>query len=127
MATKTLTTRSITSLANDTGHADEKDFDESLTISGFSDVTPGRRIKLAAAADDYVLSFTAGSYVHIFSHDNGFKVRLASAETLSGLLREFKIVAQNATNTALSTSILLTGNGTTTADLEVWIVEKYTA
>ena len=126
MATKQLTSRQILALADDTGEPSKKDFDETLTQSGFSDLTPGRRIQLAAAASDQALTFTAGSFVKIYSHDNGFKIRLAADETLSGLIRHFCIEAQNATNAALTTSVLLTGNGSTVADLEVWIVEKYT-
>ena len=126
MATKSLSTRTIVTIENDVGDISEKGFDETLSQSGFSDVTPGRRLSLAAAADDQVLSFTAGSYLKIFSHDNGFKIRFASGETLSGLLRSFEIVATNATNGALTTSVLLTGNGSSVSDLEIWIVEKYT-
>lgn len=127
MATKNMSLRTILTYLDDIGATDRSPFDETLTLSGYSDATPGRRLTLAAAASDQAVTFTSGALVFIFSHDNTFKVRLASGETLMSNLRQFGPVMVNvATNNALSTSILLTGNGTTTADLEIHIIEKYT-
>lgn len=128
MATKNISIRTILELRDDTGAVESKGFDETLTLSSFLDVTPGRRITLAAAASDQAVTFTAGAALFIYSHTNSFKLRMASGETLMSNLRQFGPVVSNvATNNSTVTSVLLSGNGSTTADLEIWIVEKYTA
>lgn len=128
MPTKSVEIRTILKARNDTGETPEKEFDETLTLSGFSDHTPGRRLTLAAAASDTAFTFTAGAALLIYSHDNTFKLRLGAGETLLSNMRQFgPIVVNAATNNALSTSVLLSGNGTTPADLEIWVFEKYTA
>lgn len=128
MATKRLDARVILSLFDDTGESPAKGFDETLSLSSFLDVTPGRRLTLAASADDQAFTFTSGAFLVIYSHTNSFKVRMAAGETLMSNLRLFgPVMVGAATNNALSTSVLLSGNGSTTADLEIWVVEKYTA
>ncbi len=128
MATKQLEVRTVIAQRDDIGAVDSKDFDETTTLASFLDVTPGRRITLAAAASDTAITFTNAAFFFIRSHTNSFKLRLAAGETLMSNLIQFgPIVSNVATNSSLATSVLLSGNGSTTADLEVWIVEKYTA
>lgn len=127
---KTLVNRTVIELANDSGEPPEKSLDTAgidryaLLLAGFTDVTPGRRIRLAAAAADQALTFTAAVAIVIVSHDYPFSLRLAAGETLLGNLREFKVWCDDTADAAAVTSVLLTGNGDNVADLEVWIVEK---
>lgn len=112
---------------NSPGEEASSSFDEALTLkgtSGLQDVTAKRRMRLPAAASDQALTFTNAAAVILWSHDNGFKVRLGAAETLTGLLRAFVLWAKDEATAAKSTSVLLTADGTNAVDLEIWIIEK---
>ncbi len=125
MSSPAVTVRLIVESQQDTGDVADKKLDIATILqgTGLTDYTPGRRLKLGAAAADQALTFTAGSLIIIVSRDNPFKVRLAAGGTLTGLLKIFAVVASDDDETALSTSVLLTGNGDTAAELEIWIVE----
>lgn len=127
---KTLTCRTVLELVNDSGEPPEKALDTAgidryaLLLSGFTDITPGRRIRLAAAAADQALTFTSAIAILIVSHDYPFSLRLAAGQTLLANLRQFLVFCDDTADAAAVTSVLLTGNGDNVADLEVWIVEK---
>lgn len=126
MATKSVSVRVIIQQTDDTGEVADKGFDRTVELSSFSELTPGRRINLAASADDYEVAFTNASLLFVYSHTNKFGVRVADGETLQENLQMYgPFVSNAATNEVISGSILLTGNGSTPSDLEVWIVEKY--
>lgn len=128
MATKNMTIRTIIQPANDTGAEPVATFDETVSLSGYSDMTASRRMTLAAAGSDVAVTFTNAALLFIFSHDNKFSLRLGAGQTLLQNLKQFgPVVVNDATNSALATSVLLSGNGTTPSDLEIWITEKYTA
>jgi len=124
MPTKNLTLRTIISAANDLGEQPAKELDESLTVDGFTQWRV-EYVQLAAAGADVAVAFTAAVALFVFSHDNPFSLRLAAGETLMGNLRQFgPIMCDDEDDEALTTSVLLTGNGVTPSDIEVWIVEK---
>ncbi len=129
MATMNATLRLVLQHASDTGEAPEKTLDTDgidrvgLALRDYEDVMPGRRIRLAAAADDQAVTFTNAVGLVIVSHDYPFKLRLAAGETLMENLRAFVVWADDADDGIVQTSCLLTGNGTYAADLEVWIIE----
>lgn len=123
MATKSLTLALDLSQINDVGETPAKALIESFVLQGFTQFTTGR-IALAAAASDTAIAFTAAIAVIIVSHDNAFKLRIAAGETLLANLKAFVVYADDALDHVRATSVLLTGNGTTVADLEYWIVEK---
>lgn len=124
MAVKSAVLRLLLSSIDDTGYDPSKEADASLTLSGYTDITPGRRLTLAAGASDQALSFTEAVGLVIISHDNPFKLRIAAGETLLTNLRRFVLWCDDEDDGARATSVLLTGNGSTPADLEVWIIEK---
>lgn len=123
--TKEASLRLILNSLNASGDAPEKTFDETLDLSEFTSITPGRRLSLAASASDQAVTFTGAIGIVIMSHDNYFKLRLLTGETLLTNLRLFTVWANDEDTALASTvSVLLTGNGTTPADLEIWIIEK---
>ena len=130
MATKEAALRIVLQHLNDTGESPEKALDTDiidqagLVLSEYTDLTPGRRVLLAAAAADQAITFTNAIALVIVSHDNAFKLRLAAGETLLTNLRAFVVWADDEDDAVKATSVLLTGNGVTTADLELWIIEK---
>lgn len=124
MATKSATLRTLLTAVNDAGEEPEKSLDESFVLASFTDFTPGRRIRLAAAAADQAVTFTDAIALLVVSHDYPFSLRLAAAETLLENLRSFLVWADDEDSGVHQTSVLLTGNGTNVADLEVWIIEK---
>lgn len=128
MATKELFLRHVLELANDTGDAPEKTLDtdlipRALKLSGFTDVSPGRRVTVAPDADDQAVSFTAAIAFVAISHDYPFSLRLADGETLIPNLRSFTVFADDEDAAVLEDGVLLTGNGQNAADVEIWIVE----
>lgn len=130
MPTMNAALRIVTEHMNDTGDSAAKSLDSDqvnrggLTLSGYEDATPGRRIRLGTAAADQALSFTDAIAIVIVSHDYPFSLRLAAGETLLTNLRAFVVWADDTDDGVHQTSCLLTGNGTYAADLEVWIIEK---
>lgn len=124
MATKSVSARLILSALNDAGEQSAKDFDESLILSAFTDLTPGRRIQLAAGAVDQAMTFTACIGLLIFSHDTPFKLRLAAAQAQLDNVRSFFVFCDDKDDAAHTTSVLLSGNTVTPSDVEVWVIEK---
>lgn len=123
-----LLVRLIAEYVADTGEAPSKELDTQasttpLTLSGFTDITPGRKLKLSPTADDYEVAFTSASVLIVFSHDYPFSYRLAAGETLVGPTRLVALAGDDDAVGALAGPVLLTGNGTNQADLEIWIVE----
>lgn len=113
----------------DTGESPTSELDTQASstpvlLSGFTDITPGRKLKLAPTADDYAVTFTSASTLVVFSHDYPFSYRLADGETLVGPTRLWVGAAcDDETVGAIDGPILLTGNGQNQASLEIWIVE----
>ena len=130
MATMKAALRIVLQHLNDTGESPEKSIDTDsidragLTLSGYEAITPGSRIKLAAAAAYQAVTFTDAIAIVIVSRDYPFSLRLAAAETLMENLRAFLVFADDTLDGVITTSFLLTGNGDNTADLEIWIIEK---
>ena len=122
--TPSMTFRTILEQVNDVGESAAKDVDELLALSGIENWTAGQRLVLAAAAADQAVTFTDAVALFIFSHDEPFKLRLASGGTLLANLRCFLLVGDTTTTAVHSTSVLLTGNGVSPASLEIWKVEK---
>jgi len=123
MATKELALRMILQLREDLGASPEKTLDIQHSLSSFLDATPGRMIALAPAAANQALTFTAACALVIVSRDYPFSIRLAADETLITNQRFFVSATDDEDASGLETSVLLTGNGSNTANLEVWIVE----
>lgn len=111
------------------GEAAEKTLDTNmigpagLSLSDYTDITPGKRVLLAPAAADQALGFTNACALLIVSRDYPFSLRLAAGETLMSNLRKFELFADDTDDGILEGPVLLTGNGTNQASLEVWIVE----
>jgi len=121
---KEATARLVVQSFNDTGEPAEKTLDETLLLSGFYDITPGRRMYLAASASDTAVTFTDVIGLVLYSHSNPFKLRLADAETQLDNLRMFVVMADDEDDGAHQTSVLLSGNGSTPSDIEIWLIEK---
>lgn len=126
MATLSTAMRFVLEQYNDTGESPAKDFDERLQLAAFTDHTPGRRLQLQADDEDRPFTFTNAVALLIFSHDEPFALRLAADETLMSGLRMFVVWGDAVDGEVVSTSVLLTGNGETDSDLEIWIIEKTT-
>ena len=124
MVTKSASLRLGLEALNDVGEAPEKGVDETLDLSGYTDLTPGRRIALDPAAVDQAVTFTDAIAILIVSHDYPFSLRLVAGQALLANLRVFLVWADDELDDAHSTSVLLTGNTLNVADLEVWILEK---
>jgi hypothetical protein len=130
MATMNSALRIVLQHMNDTGDTAAKSLDTDeidqagLTLSGYEDLTPGRRIRLGASAADQAVAFTDALGILIVSHDYPFSLRLAAGETLLTNLRAFVVWADDTDDGVHQTSCLLTGNGSYAADLEAWIIEK---
>lgn len=123
MATKSASLRLILEALNDTGEAAEKELDTTKDLDSYTDITPGRRIALAAAAADQAVAFTDAIGIVLVSHDNPFSLRLAAGETLLEDLTVFVVWGSATDDGVHQTSVLLTGNGDNIADIEVWIIE----
>ena len=113
----------VLSQINDVGESPAKTLSEVLALSGFTDITPGRRILLAAAAADQAVTFTDAIGILIFSHDYPFSLRVTAGQTLLEGLRCFLVWAHAEDVGIHQTSVLLTGGGTYPSDLEVWTIE----
>lgn len=122
--------RLVVEHANDTGESPEKTLDTKaldragLVLSGYDSITPGKRLKLAPTDDDVEVTFTAAIGIVIVSRDYSFKLRHAVGETLLGNLRAYVVWAADIDTEIATTSVLLTGNGADTSNLEIWIIEK---
>jgi hypothetical protein len=123
-AIRSATLRVIVDMQDDTGAAPSKSLDETGLLTLIKNATPGRRLILAPDADDEVVTFTNVAGLVIISHDYAFALRLAGGEALLDNLQMFVVWAKDTTAGAHTTSVLLTGNGTNEADLEIWIIEK---
>lgn len=126
MATQQATLRVVTQHRDDTSESPSKTQDETFTLQGYDGITFGQIYKLPAAAVDVAITFTAPIGLTILSHDNPFKYRLFTGETLIGpviFCCPGWAPDEDAAITA-RTSILLTGNGDTPSRLEFVIVEK---
>jgi hypothetical protein len=127
--TPSLALRLILQYIADTGEAPSKEIDTQasptpLVLDSFTDITPGRKLKLSPSADDQSLSFTNAAVLVIYSHDYPFGLRLADGETLVSNLRLFQFALDDVASAGLAGPVLLTGNGQNQADLEIWIVES---
>lgn len=124
-----LSSRTVLLHEEESGAAAEKSLDThtigpaGLTLTGYTDITPGKRILLAPAADDVEVAFTHACALLIVSRDYPFSLRLAAGETLLTNVRKFELFADDTDDGVLEGPVLLTGNGTNQASLEVWIVE----
>lgn len=124
MPTPSTTLRLLLSQLDDVGSPASKSFDKTITLAGLQQWTCARRLTLAAAGADVPLTFTDALQVVVYSHDNAFKLRLGAGETLLANLKVFAFATASTATGAKQTSVLLTGNGTTPSDIEVWISEK---
>lgn len=109
--------------ADEDGASTSKTLDLALALTGYTDFTV-RRILLAAGAVDQVLAFTGVVALILYSHDNPFKVRLAAGETLAPNTRLVVLYGHDEDEAVCSTSVLLSGNGTTPSSIEAWLVEQ---
>ena len=124
--TKNLEARVILKFRDDVGSSARSPLDETFTLDEYMDATPGRMLTLAADADDVAVTFTSACLLYIRSLDNKFSLRLEDGGVLLENLVSFgPLVSNAATNGCIDTSVLLTGNGSTTASLEIYIVESY--
>lgn len=125
-----LRSRTVLQHEEESGETAEKALDTNtigpagLSIADYTDITPGKRILLAPAAADQELAFTEACALLIVSRDYPFSLRLADGETLLANLRKFVLFADDTDDGILEGPVLLTGNGSNQASLEVWIVEK---
>lgn len=126
MATKSITLRALLESINDVGDSPSCDFDEAVVLSGWTSDTH-KHMSLPASAADLSLGLAAdAAMVFIYSHDYPFSVRLKAAEKLIGPVRFFAFAADDEAAVAYDAgpdAILLTGNGSNAADLEVFIIE----
>lgn len=123
MADPAASFRIIVEQIADTGESPETSYDETFSLDGFEEDV-SKRILLEAADADVAVTFTAGISVLVFSIDNPFKMRLAGGETLMDNLRLFLVVCDDEDDEALSTSILLTGNGANQSRIRFLVLEK---
>lgn len=123
MATRTATLRTILEAVSDVGELPDQKLDVSAALDGYTDFTV-RSVPLAAAAADQAFTFTGVIAVVIASRDNPFKLRLAAGETLLANLKLFIAWAKDEATAIKTTSFLLTGNGSNTANLDMWLIEK---
>ena len=78
---------------------------------------------LGAAASDQTLALPANTGILIVSKDHPFSVKLRSGETaLAGLMMYLAAGNDGGTQIVGSGSMLLSGNGSNAARLEVWAV-----
>lgn len=122
--TQSVIARLILQHVSDTGETPEKEYDEEYTLTGFADITPGRRLKLAAAAADQALTFTDVIGILITSRDNPFDLKVGAGETALTNLRSFFVLAEDTDDGVHQTSVLLSGNGSNESNLEIWLIEK---
>jgi hypothetical protein len=113
---------------NNPGEEADKVLPFKAVLSELGDATCARRLQLAAAADDLPVTFGEASALYLVSRNGErFGWRLAAGETLVENQLAFLSQTRRTTDASgLQTSILLTGNGSTICDLEIWIVEKTT-
>lgn len=126
MATKSLAVRVVVEHYDDDGEEPSKVFDQRIVLSGYKAINPGRQVALAAAAADQVETVNTSIGVMVFATDEGkpFKLRLASGEALLSNLRLALLIGDDEDDAIHSTTVLLTGNGTNEAPLEIWNIEK---
>jgi hypothetical protein len=126
--TPSLALRLILQYIADTGEAPSKEIDTQasptpLVLDSFTDITPGRKLKLSPSAEDQPLSFTSAAVLVIFSHDYPFGFRLAEGSPLIQNQRLVQFAVDDVANAGVAGPVYLTGNGQNQADLEIWIVE----
>lgn len=128
MATKAITVRVIVESVDDEGEVPKKLFDESYTLSGYTNLTPGLQQRVGAAAADVELAHTTPAMVMVASHDNPVTIKLAAGETELEDCVLFLAVAHQSTTAmgqlVATTEVLVSGNGQDAADIEHWTVKK---
>lgn len=78
---------------------------------------------LGAAASDEVHALPACTALLIVSKDYPFSLKLRSGETSMAGLRQFLLAGEEADTAALASgNVLLSGNGTNAARIEIWAV-----
>jgi hypothetical protein len=128
MAQMQETLRIIAEIAQDAGAVPDCTVDTQnpplgpLTLSGFK-VSALETVVLAPAAVDQVLMFTDVAMLLLLA-DQPFSLRLAAGETLVPNLRAFVVQTDQIANGALTTGVLLTGNGSNEAVIQVLRIEK---
>lgn len=129
-ATMNAAMRLVLQHMNDTGETPEKVMDTDqldragLVLSGYKEIMAGRRLRLAPDAADYELQFTDVILIAIVSRDYPFSWRIADGETLHANVRVFVLAGADENTGVAQGHVLLTGNGTNEADLEIWLIEK---
>jgi|DEB0MinimDraft_6_1074348.scaffolds.fasta_scaffold09432_3 hypothetical protein len=115
--------RIVLELMNDEGSQASQTLDECFTLSGYT-VTRRQVVSLAPAAIDEAVTFTDAIALILVTKDYDFDLRMAAGETLLENLRFFTLWAYDTDEGVHQTSVLLTGNTTNTALVEVWTIEK---
>lgn len=127
MATKTALYRFLLNLFPDTGAEPTFDLDSAsmpVPLPALEHLQyTVKQITLAPAADDQAVTFTAAIMLVVVG-DGAFGLRLAAGETLLTNSRMHAFVADDEDASVHETSILLTGNGASTVNVTVIIVEK---
>lgn len=127
-ATQSVNFQGILELISDVGESPHCVIDEKLTISGFASVTH-KRFPLGATDVGTALGIPTTDMVAIviFSHDEPFKLRLKAAEKQLDNMRFFVAIGDDEVDAMYDGSaddILLDGNGTNQADIEVYLIHK---
>lgn len=83
-------------------------------------------LQLGSGAADQAVTFTSPIAFLIKTNDNEFSLRLKAGEQLLLNLRTMLIWCHDeaAKFPTDITSVLLTGNGSTSSDIEIWVIEK---
>ncbi len=128
MATKAITVRVIVESVDDEGEVPKKLFDERYTLSGYTNVTPGLRQRVSAAASDVEFAHTTPAMIMVASHDNPVTIKLAAGETeIEDCMLLLAVANQSTTamgQLVATTEVLVSGNGNDAADIEHWTVTK---
>jgi len=124
-ATPTFSARLILEQADDTGQEASKDLDKSFPLSGLETFTCAQRIKLGASST-YTISVTDYAALVVVSHDKSFKVRIKAAEHQIVQTMLFALASEGITKGISTEDVILEGNGSNEANLEIWVVEKTT-
>jgi len=124
--TPEITVRLLAQAYNDTGEEAAAILDETLLCQGFGQRTIGRRIYVEPADADASISLGTNAIgLILYSHQYEFSYRLLAGETLVGPTRLAVVAWNDDTDTgALPAAILLTGNGSNRAEVEMWVVLK---
>jgi len=128
MATKTATLQLILALLADVGEAaltEINSADLPFTIPALQGFTTllHTELQLASGATDQAVSFTDAVGMFIVS-DEPFKLRLAAGEEQLDNLRAWIVWADDTADGIHQTSVLLSGNGLTAANITTYIIEK---